>query len=135
MGELTHPGNFSELLQPRPSHALYAEDLHRWAMETAEHLRCQAWEQLDWAAVIGEIEFLGISQEHAVRRRMMHEGASMGCTATQPQSTCEARRAPSAMERSFAHTMPGSTCGLLLANVPKPQSVPAMTFSRPTTSA
>ena len=71
MSELTRPGSFSELVQPQSAPSLYAEDFHRWTQETATRLRAQDWEHVDWAAVIEEIESLGISQEHAVRRRMM----------------------------------------------------------------
>ena len=45
-----------------------------------------------------------------------------------------ASRAPSARVASFAHTMSGSTADCP-TQVPKPQSVPAMTFSRPTSVA
>src|ERR1700730_7449870 len=46
------------------------------------------------------------------------------------QSSREASRAPSARLPSFAHTMSGSTAAWP-TQVPNPQSVPAMTFSRP----
>lgn len=49
-------------------------------------------------------------------------------------SSREASRAPSTSEPSLAQAMSGST-GVELANVAKPQSVPAITFSRPTTLA
>lgn len=42
--------------------------------------------------------------------------------------------APSAMARNFAQTTVGTTT-FMPAMVPKPQSVPAITLSRPTTSA
>ena len=45
-----------------------------------------------------------------------------------------ASRAPSAIAASFAQVIFGST-GTRAAKVAKPQSLPAMTFSRPTTSA
>ena len=48
-----------------------------------------------------------------------------------PQRRCEASRAPSARALNFAHITVGWTLGRP-ADVPKPQSVPAMTFSRPT---
>ena len=47
-------------------------------------------------------------------------------------SCLDARRAPSASEASFIHTILLSTC-TRPAKVPKPQSTPPMTFSRPTT--
>src|SRR5215467_8374989 len=47
---------------------------------------------------------------------------------------CEARRAPLACASSFAHTMLSCTSSEP-AKVAKPQSEPAMTFSRPTMSA
>ena len=50
------------------------------------------------------------------------------------QSSFEASRAPSARLASFAQTMSGSTAAWP-TQVPKPQSVPAMTFSRPTSRA
>jgi 23S rRNA pseudouridine1911/1915/1917 synthase len=50
------------------------------------------------------------------------------------QNSCVARRAPSAMLASLAHVMSGSTAAWP-TQVPKPQSVPAMTFSRPTSRA
>src|SRR5262249_28758784 len=46
----------------------------------------------------------------------------------------DASCAPSASEASFIHTILESTCRRP-AKVPKPQSTPAMTFSRPTTPA
>src|SRR6266446_2563672 len=51
-------------------------------------------------------------------------------TARLYQSSREASRAPSARLASFAHTMSGSTAAWP-TQVPNPQSVPAMTFSRP----
>ncbi len=50
------------------------------------------------------------------------------------QNSRVARRAPSAMLASFAHTMSGSTAAWP-THVPNPQSVPAMTCSRPTSRA
>ena len=50
------------------------------------------------------------------------------------QNSRVARRAPSAMLASFAHAMSGSTAACP-THVPNPQSVPAMTFSRPTSRA
>ena len=47
----------------------------------------------------------------------------------------EAMAAPSASDLSLTHAMRGSMVGFARTKVPKPQSVPAMTFSRPTTSA
>lgn len=44
-------------------------------------------------------------------------------------------RAPSAIARSLAQTTLGATIGALLAKVPKPQSVPAITRSGPTARA
>jgi hypothetical protein len=55
--------------------------------------------------------------------------------APQRQSWDDAIRAPSDSERNFAQAISGSTCRIDRANVAKPQSVPAMTRSRPTTSA
>jgi hypothetical protein len=46
----------------------------------------------------------------------------------------EAILAPSAWDRNFAHVTVGTTTSIPAA-VPNPQSVPAITFSRPTTSA
>ena len=50
------------------------------------------------------------------------------------QNSRVARRAPSAMLASFAQAMSGSTAAWP-TQVPKPQSVPATTFSRPTSRA
>ncbi len=50
------------------------------------------------------------------------------------QNSRVARRAPSAMLASFAHAMSGSMAAWP-TQVPNPQSVPAMTFSRPTSRA
>lgn len=50
------------------------------------------------------------------------------------QNSREARRAPSTRLAIFAHTTPGSTAAWP-TQVPKPQSVPAMTRSRPTSLA
>ena len=49
------------------------------------------------------------------------------------QNSRVARRAPSARLASFAQTTSGSTAAWP-TQVPKPQSLPAMTFSRPTRS-
>ena len=49
---------------------------------------------------------------------------------SRPDAIC----APSTMAASFAHVISGSTSSEP-AKVAKPQSVPAMTFSRPTTEA
>jgi hypothetical protein len=54
--------------------------------------------------------------------------------AAAPHRCCEAILAPSAMARNFAHVTVGTTTSIP-AIVPKPQSVPAITLSRPTTSA
>ena len=43
--------------------------------------------------------------------------------------------APSAIARIFGQTKSGAIAGLLLTEVPNPQSLPAITFSRPTNSA
>src|SRR5262249_32582126 len=51
------------------------------------------------------------------------------------QSWAGASRAPSGSAASLAQTISGSTWGFQRAEVPKPQSDPAMTRSRPTTSA
>src|SRR5262245_15527448 len=51
-----------------------------------------------------------------------------------PQSRAEARRAPSVSAASLAHTIVGWISSEA-ANDAKPQSAPAMTFSRPTTDA
>jgi len=51
------------------------------------------------------------------------------------QSWAEARRAPSAIDFSLAQAISGSTTGWDRAKVAKPQSVPAITRSLPTTSA
>jgi hypothetical protein len=51
-----------------------------------------------------------------------------------PHSRALASRAPSAMAASLAQVISGSTV-MRLAKVAKPQSVPAMTFWRPTRSA
>src|SRR5207245_7623109 len=49
-------------------------------------------------------------------------------------SCCDAMRAPAAIDAILAHAICGSTAEEP-AIVPKPQSVPAITFSRPTTPA
>ncbi len=62
----------------------------------------------------------------------------LGCHAAPAARRCHrssvARRAPSPSAASFAHAMRGSIQSLS-AKVPNPQSVPAITFSRPTTLA
>src|SRR5690606_28023347 len=76
----------------------------------------------------------------AVRRRLLarriaRRPSAMGVTAPRyPHSAREAIAAPSTSERSFLNAMSGSTRDVP-ANVPKPQSVPAITRSRPTISA
>ena len=58
----------------------------------------------------------------------------LACYTGRAHSFWLARRAPSARAPSFAQAIAGSTVGAS-AKVAKPQSTPAMTFSRPTTSA
>ena len=62
--------------------------------------------------------------------RMKISGGQFAAPAC-PHSFLEAMRAPSASERNFIQQKAGYT-GPKPANVPKPQSVPAMTRSRPT---
>jgi hypothetical protein len=57
-----------------------------------------------------------------------------GQTAARDQSRRLASRAPSAIARSFSQAIVGWTW-IAAAKVAKPQSVPAITFSRPTSSA
>src|SRR6185312_4413253 len=59
---------------------------------------------------------------------------SCGLRNSTHHSCFDASRAPSESEASFIHTILESTCSRP-AKVPKPQSTPAMTFSRPTTLA
>jgi hypothetical protein len=54
--------------------------------------------------------------------------------ASAPHRCLEAIMAPSAWDRNFAQVTPGTTVSNP-ATVPNPQSVPAITLSRPTTSA
>jgi hypothetical protein len=49
---------------------LYDQDFHAWALETAKQLRQQAWNQVEWEAVIEEIESLGKSQERELASRL-----------------------------------------------------------------
>ena len=49
---------------------LYDRDFHAWTLETAEQLRKQAWNQVEWEAVIEEIESLGKSQERELASRL-----------------------------------------------------------------
>jgi len=53
-----------------------------------------------------------------------------GLSVYRPQSSFVASRAPSAMALSFAQHTEG-----VAVRFPRPQSVPAMTFSRPTSFA
>src|SRR5262249_21463575 len=55
--------------------------------------------------------------------------------AVYPHSRALAIAAPSASARNFAQTMLGATIGDAVAAVPKPQSLPAITRSRPTMPA
>jgi hypothetical protein len=73
---------------------------------------------------------LGGSRAHL--RRMPRPGAS--AIGVGHHNAAEARRAPSTKECSLAQAILESTLRPQ-AEVPKPQSVPAMTRSRPTTSA
>jgi hypothetical protein len=49
---------------------LYDQDFHAWALETAKLLRKQSWNQVEWEAVIEEIESLGKSQERELASRL-----------------------------------------------------------------
>ena len=49
---------------------LYDQDFHAWALETAKLLRKQSWNQVEWGAVIEEIECLGKSQERELASRL-----------------------------------------------------------------
>jgi hypothetical protein len=49
---------------------LYDQDFHTWALETAQLLRKQSWNQVEWEAVIEEIESLGKSQERELASRL-----------------------------------------------------------------
>jgi len=53
-----------------PNPTRYDADFYAWALETAAHLRKQAWDQVDWEAVIEEIESLGISQREPLESRI-----------------------------------------------------------------
>jgi hypothetical protein len=50
--------------------ARYDADFYAWTLETAASLRKQAWEQVDWEAVIEEIETLGRSEREQLESRM-----------------------------------------------------------------
>src|SRR4029450_5715569 len=67
-------------------------------------------------------------------RRQEREGPSPHAPHARPQSSRVAIRAPSTSASNFAHTTLG-WISVDPANVAKPQSAPAMTFSRPTTFA
>ena len=60
--------------------------------------------------------------------------AGMAAVPQSFQNSREAIRAPSAIAAIFAHTTSGSTAACP-THVPKPQSLPAITFSRPTSFA
>ena len=49
---------------------LYDQDFHAWALETTKLLRQQSWNQVEWEAVIEEIESLGKSQERELASRL-----------------------------------------------------------------
>jgi hypothetical protein len=49
---------------------LYHQDFHAWALETAKLLHKQSWHQIEWEAVIEEVESLGKSQERELASRL-----------------------------------------------------------------
>jgi hypothetical protein len=49
---------------------LYDQDFHAWALETAKLLRKQSWNQVEWEAVIEEIESLGKLPERELASRL-----------------------------------------------------------------
>jgi uncharacterized protein DUF29 len=49
---------------------LYDQDFHAWTLETAKLLRKQSWNQVEWEAVVEEIESLGKSQERELASRI-----------------------------------------------------------------
>ena len=64
-------------------------------------------------------------------RGVPRHGRGAGIGRADHHNCLDASRAPSLSEASFIQTILVSTC-TRPANVPKPQSMPAMTFSRPT---
>ena len=75
-----------------PNATRYDQDVYTWALETAERLRQQKWDTIDWDAVIEEIEAVGISQQHAVQSRLMQNpapspqmGGPIGTPAARPE--------------------------------------------------
>lgn len=58
------------MLTPQPTTQLYETDFLAWTEQTAQLLRAGAFEQVDWEAVIEEIESLGRSDRRALRSRL-----------------------------------------------------------------
>src|SRR5262249_52121653 len=73
-----------------------------------------------------------IEHVHAREARADDHRVELSCG--RQHSSSDASRAPSLIDRNFAQTMLGAMIDMP-APVPKPQSLPAMTFSRPTTPA
>src|SRR5215470_46642 len=70
-----------------------------------------------------------------LRQRVVDYARAFAYEAASPHSCCVASWAPSASACSFAQATVGCTRGWARTPVEKPQSVPAMTFSLPTSSA
>ena len=94
---------------------------------TVEVLLYPLWGHYRPAPAPGRLRFAGEPVDAAGTRRLMARAAYL-------HSCSLASRAPSAIAASFAQVIFGST-GTRAAKVAKPQSLPAMTFSRPTTPA
>ncbi len=109
------------------------------------HLPQEAWQTAMRSSKDGGVPSLQSSprrRAHCVRRRPSPSGRVEAELRGQiekwalyfPHSSFVAIRAPSASASSFAHTIVGCT-RLVNGVCAKPQSVPAMTFSRPTSLA
>jgi hypothetical protein len=90
----------------------------------------RAWRDLRRAIVCGSLEVvvLPLTGMDAARRNSERQGKRAH------QNSREANLAPSTRLAILAQTTPGSTAAWP-TQVPKPQSVPAMTRSRPTSRA
>ncbi|MBE9141186.1 DUF29 domain-containing protein [Nodosilinea sp. LEGE 07088] len=57
--------------QPRRESSLYERDFYQWVQQTAAALKAKAFDQVDWANVIEEIESVGRSERRELKSHLI----------------------------------------------------------------